>query len=236
MRRFVLLVPLLAVLAASLVAHEDRKEKKGGDSPPRAKDEARPAGKARPLFDTDEFLKEYDRNKDGFLTRDELPLRFRHNFDKLDTNKDGKLSKEELEKGVAHLSPSRKPSDFVFVLIEMSDCDECCAEELQVVYDALRKMDRNNDGKLTAEELKGAREELMQKRITAIFDELDTNKDGKISREEARGMVRHHFLDLDTDKDGFVSRDELMKAAVEKPTALKKERSGKGTGTSPADK
>jgi len=234
MRRLVCLVPLV-FLAASLVAHEDRKDR-GGDRPPRARDEAPPAGKARPLFDTAEFLKEHDRNKDGFLTKDELPARFRHNFDKLDANKDGKLSKEELEKGVAHLGPSRKPSDFVFVLIEMSDCDECCAEELQVVYDALRTMDRNHDGKITAEELKGARESLVQKRITGIFDELDTNKDGKISREEARGMIRHHFSDLDADKDGFVSRDELMKAAVEKPAALKKERPATGTGTSPSDR
>jgi len=232
MRRLVFLIPLLAFLAAGLAANEDRKESKGGDSRPKAKDEARPGGKARPIFDADEFIKEYDRNKDGFLSKDELPGRFRHNFDKLDADKDGKLSKEELEKGVTHLMPARKPSDFVFVLVEMSDCDECCAEELQVVYDFLRKVDRNNDGKIAAEELKGAREALVEKRISGIFEELDTNKDKKISREEARGMVKRHFDELDADKDGFVSRDELMKAAAAKPASLKKDKAGKG----PAEK
>lgn len=235
MRWFAFLVPLLALMTG-LTANEDRKEKGGGDGGPRAKEEARPAGKARPLFDAGEFIKEYDQNKDGYLAKDELPRRFRHHFDKLDTNKDGKLSKEELEKGVAFLQPSRKPSDFVFVLVEMSDCDACCAEELQVVYDFLRKIDRNNDGKIAAEELKGAREELVDKRISAIFDELDTNKDKKISRDEARGMVKRHFDELDTDKDGFISRDELMKAAVEKPGGLKKDRPTKEPAKSPPEK
>jgi Ca2+-binding EF-hand superfamily protein len=234
MRWFAFLVPLLAVMA--LIANEDRKEKGGGDSSPREKEEARPAGKARPLFDADEFIKEYDQNKDGSLAKDELPRRFRHQFDKIDTNKDGKLNKEELEKGVASLQPGRKPSDFVFVLVEMSDCDECCAEELQVVYDFLRKIDRNKDGKVEADELKGAREELVEKRISAIFEELDANKDKKISQDEARGMVKRHFDELDTDKDGFISRDELMKAAVEKPGSLKKDRPGKEPAKSPPEK
>ena len=36
-----------------------------------------------------------DANKDGKLTREELPERLRGNFDRVDTNKDGSISKEE---------------------------------------------------------------------------------------------------------------------------------------------
>jgi Ca2+-binding EF-hand superfamily protein len=173
----------------------------------------------RPLFhfDVDAFLKEHDKNKDGFLTREELPERFRHNFDKIDTNKDGKLSREELRKGAIYLEPRRRPSDVVFVLVEMSDCDECCAEELQLIYDFLRKLDTNKDGTIQVGELKEAREALVRARVDRLFKALDTNKDGKISRDEAKGQIKKNFDQLDTNRDGFIDRDELTAAAREKP-------------------
>jgi Ca2+-binding EF-hand superfamily protein len=214
----VLLLPVLALLAAGLAWAEPPKDRGKADKSPPAKADK----KTPPPFDADAFLKEYDRNKDGYLTKDELPARYRHAFDKLDTNKDGKLSKEELEKGFPHLQDQRRPSDVVFVLVEMSDCDECCAEELQVMYDFLRKLDTNKDGKINADELKAAREGLIKKRVDAIFEDLDTNKDGKISREEARGQIKRHFDELDTNKDGFISRDELTRAVAAKPGPGKK--------------
>jgi len=226
MRRFVLFLVLTLLGAGLVIGGEDRKESRTGDKPgatgnkSETGEKGAKAGKAVPFFDADEFIKEYDTNKDGFLSKDELPERFRHNFDKLDTNKDGKLSREELQKGFTHLQPQRRPSDFVFILVEMSDCDECCAEELQVVYDFLRKLDRNNNGKIDPEELKAGRERLVNRRVDSIFKALDANKDGKISREEARGQIKRHFDDLDGNKDGFISRDELLKAAYEKPEEL----------------
>jgi hypothetical protein len=54
-------------------------------------------------LDVDRLLKDYDKNGDGFLQRDEVPPYLREQFDKLDTNKDGKLSREELEQGAAQL-------------------------------------------------------------------------------------------------------------------------------------
>jgi len=235
MRRTVaFLLPALVLLVAGVLAAEDRKDKRGEDAP-RPKEDTR-TGKRVPFFDAAEFIKEYDRNKDGYLSKDELPGQFRHNFDKLDANKDGKLSQEELQKGFTHLQPPRRPSDFVFVLVEMSDCDECCAEELQVVYEFLRKLDKNGNGKIDADELKAGRGDLVQKRVDSIFAELDTNKDGKLSRDEARGQVKAHFNDLDTDRDGFISREELMKAALEKPGAAGKGAIRKTSGATAPEK
>jgi len=218
-RALFLFLPALVFTALTLLAGEDRKPSDGEKPRSAEKDKT---GKAVPFFDAAEFIKEYDSNKDGVLSKEELPERFRHNFDKLDANKDGKLSQEELQKGFAHLQSQRRPSDFVLTLIQLSDCDECCAEELQIVFDLLRKLDKNNDGKIDADELKGGREELVNKRIEGIFKDLDTNKDGKISRDEARGHIKHHFDELDSDKDGFISRSELMTAATQKPGTLRK--------------
>jgi len=223
MRRYVLFVVLALLGTGLVIGGEDRKESRTADKSDKAgakSDDGAKAGKAVPFFDADEFIKEYDANKDGFLSKEELPERFRHNFDKMDTNKDGKLSREELQKGFTHLQPQRRPSDFVFILVEMSDCDECCAEELQVVYEFLRKLDRNNNGKIDADELKAGREQLVNARVDSIFKALDANKDGKISREEARGQIKRHFEELDANKDGFISRDELVKAAHETPENL----------------
>lgn len=200
---------VLAFLASMLLAADQKNaaEKKNAEN-----------GTQRLLgFDIDRLMQEYDTNKDGFLQHDELPTAWRDHFDELDSNKDGKLSRDELERGLVFLQPRRRPADVVFVLIEMSDCDECCAGELQTIYDSLRKLDKNKDGKIDAEELTVARQEIVEDRVNNIFKALDQNKDGKISRAEARGLVKENFDRLDTNKDGFLEREELLRAASEKP-------------------
>src|SRR5262249_43756578 len=131
-RLFLLAIPVAAYLLAAGpgIAQRDRRDA-------RAERRAERKDQRRPLFDARAFLKEHDRNGDGFLSKDELPAWLRHNFARLDANKDGKISLEELEKGAPYIQQRRRPSDVVVVLVEMSDCDECCAEELQRVYDTL---------------------------------------------------------------------------------------------------
>ena len=184
-------------------AAEDRADKAG----------ATPPGKG-PRFDLERFLKDYDINKDGRLSRNELPPELRPAFDRIDANKDGKVSREELKRGIAHLQPTRRPSDLIHVLIEMSGCDDACHGEVQRAYDILRKLDKNKDGKIDADELKAAREQIVKDRVDYLFKELDKNKDGKISRDEAQGMLRQDFDEIDRNKDGFIDREELTRAAT----------------------
>jgi Ca2+-binding EF-hand superfamily protein len=219
MRRLLFLVPIL-LITVSLSGSEDRK--KGTPDKPRPEtkaDRSTPgkADKSLPFFDVDSFIKEYDKNGDGYLSKDELPARYRWAFDKMDTNKDGKLSRDELIKGIGYLRMNRRPSDVVMILVEMSDCDECAAEELQRMYELLRKLDKKGEGKITADSLKEGRTAIIRERIDNILRELDTNKDGKISREEARGQIKKFFDEIDTNKDGYISREELLKAAEARP-------------------
>jgi Ca2+-binding EF-hand superfamily protein len=207
---------VLALLAGGFVLAQDRGDRKA-DQGRETKSAQAGNDTTRLRFDLDNFIKDHDKNHDGYLSREELPPRLRHYFDQIDTDKDGRLSRAELERGVVYLQQRRRPSDVVFVLIEMSDCDECCAEELQQVYDTLRKLDKNQDGKIDASELRTAREQLVQQRVDNLLKELDADKDGRISREEAKGMVRRHFDRLDTNHDGFIDREELLKAAAEAP-------------------
>jgi uncharacterized protein (TIGR03000 family) len=172
-----------------------------------------------PRFDLERFLKDYDTDKDGRLTRNELPPELRPAFDRIDADKDGKVSREELERGIAHLQPARRHSDLIHVLIEMSACDDACHDEVQRAYDILRKLDKNKDGKIDADELKAAREQIVKDRVNYLFKELDKNKDGKISRDESKGMLRQDFDEIDRNKDGFIDREELTRAATARQEA-----------------
>jgi Ca2+-binding EF-hand superfamily protein len=110
----------------------------------------------------------------------------------------------------------RRLSDAVKVLIEMSDCEDGCTEEVQRIYDLLRKMDTAHNGKIDPAALKAASEKILEERVDDLIKRLDTNKDGKISKEEAKGLLKEHFDKIDTNKDGFIDREELIKAAKEK--------------------
>jgi Ca2+-binding EF-hand superfamily protein len=196
-------VPVLVFVTSGLLAADEKPEKKDG---------AKETREHKP-FDVDRFLERYDKNKDGFIQRDELPERLQHAFDQIDTNKDGKLSREELEKGFVYLQRQRRPADFIHVLVEMSQEDAASREELQYIYDLLRKMDKNNNGKLEPEELKAACDQFVCDRVDELIADLDANKDGKISKDEARGRLKEDFDKIDLNKDGFIDREELIKAA-----------------------
>jgi Ca2+-binding EF-hand superfamily protein len=222
MFRWALVLPL--VLLAGLPAQDKDKARPKEDEKRSDEKKDDKKIKAQPLIDVDAFMKEYDTNKDGFLSKDEMPDWLLHNFDRLDLNKDGKISKEELEKGVAYLQQRRRPSDVIMVLVEISDCDECSAEELQRAYDYLRKLDKNKDGKIDADEIKAGREVIFKERVDSIIKRLDKDKDGKISKKEARGLIKEHFDTLDKNKDGFIDRDELMAAVSAKPAQDKEKK------------
>jgi len=223
MYRWALVLPLVLVgglpaLEKDKFTKSDREAdtKKDSKTDDSKKDDAK--AKARPLVDVDAFLREYDKNKDGFLSKEEMPEWLHYNFARLDANKDGKISKDELQKGMAYLQQRRRPSDVVLVLVEMSDCDECCMEEVQRAYEMLAKLDKNKDGKIDADELKAGRAQIIKDRVAGVIKRLDANKDGKISKEEARGMVKEHFAELDKNRDGFVDQEELTTAASAKPS------------------
>ena len=138
---------------------------------------------------------------------------FQSGDEALIVEREGKL--RELRR-TPHAGRTRRLSDAVRTLIEMTDCEEGCTEELQKIYDMLRKLDTSKNGRLDPQALKTEADRVLRERVQEAFNRLDTNKDGKISREEARGLIKEHFDKIDTNKDGFIEFDELLQAAKER--------------------
>jgi Ca2+-binding EF-hand superfamily protein len=165
------------------------------------------------------FVQEYDKNKDGTLSREEMPAVWREVFQDLDTNNDQKLGKEELQYHAARMRAQAMPVEVISIWVVESERDPLSRKELQNVYDLLRKTDEDNDGQLAQEELKAARAEVVRKRIDAVMTECDKNSDGRIAKDECKGFTTFGFERIDKNNDSHLDRGELEAAAKPQPAA-----------------
>ena len=99
------------------------------------------------------------------------------------------------------------------------------AEEINNAPAALRKLDKNGDGKLTEDELRpnfaegpggrrgeGAGASNPDEMVRQLL-EFDRNGDGKLSKEEVPERLSGLFERGDLNKDGVLDKDELRKLA-----------------------
>jgi Ca2+-binding EF-hand superfamily protein len=174
-------------------------------------------GNNAPRFDAARFLKDHDKNKDGKLSKDELPMVTEKEFNEIDSNHDGFITQQELQNH-ADLMARQRPQ-LVEVILYAIDVPEepLNINEVQAAYDELRKLDKNHDGKIDENELKAYRDQRRKERIDAIFNALDRNKDGKIEKDEARGIWADNFDKLDKNHDGVLERSEVEAAASTEP-------------------
>ncbi len=184
--------------------------------------------KPDPMASAQSYVKEHDKNSDGTLTREELPADHRDSFADLDANKDNKLSTDELKDHADRMSRQGTPIEVISIWVVEAHTDPPSRQELQKVYDLLRKADSNNDGQLAQEEIAAAREQAIQKRVDAVFERCDKNNDGKIARDEVKGPMIGAFKRADQNNDGSVTREELTECCTPK--------AGAGSGSARQDK
>lgn len=153
--------------------------------------------------DVDTLLKRFDTNGDGYLSRDELPPIMLRGLEKSDKNGDDKLDRQELgafltqirrvleKEGLEKPKPgtSEKPTTPPAKgTPKKTDRAEKKGPppgfgpggRLGPDFDAL---DKDADGRLTPDELKGSS-------FADRFDEIDTNKDGKIDKKEFEAYLK----------------------------------------------
>jgi hypothetical protein len=108
----------------------------------------------------------FDRNKDGKLTRNELPERMQGMLARADANHDDALTADEI-KAVAAAQPQPTanrggegrrgeggpPRDVLFSALDQDGDGALSADEIANAPAALRKLDANGDGSLSLQEL-----------------------------------------------------------------------------------
>lgn len=105
------------------------------------------------------------------------------------------------------------------------------AAEIASAAESLKKLDKNNDGKLALDEVQSApRGERRaaspsaatsagNAAIVARLMQFDKNGDGKLSKDELPERLQAMFDKADLDKDGFLSKDEIAKLAASQAAA-----------------
>jgi Ca2+-binding EF-hand superfamily protein len=170
----------------------------------------------------DEFIKRFDKNKNGLLSPDELPPYLADAFKRYDANGDGQLNRAEVQLMLQELRGSFGAQG--------SGPDKAQVEAF--VDKLLAQLDTNKDGKISKAEAKGP--------LALNFDQVDQNKDGFLDRNELRVVAARilanpkgpgfkgkggpfkgfgpglDFDAYDRNADGRLTRDEVRGTPLEK--------------------
>jgi len=204
---------LLGLLTAAGLTTGFAQDEKTKGKPGRPAAGQQPGQAAGPRFDAQRFLKDHDTNKDGKLSKDELPAAMQAGLAEIDANKDGQISAEELQQHAARMAQQRpEVVEILYYVIDVPEQEPASVQELQQAYDVLRKLDKNNDGKIDPEAVTAYRHQRSEERCQSIIANLDRNKDGKIGKDEARGLFADNFARLDKNGDGFLDKGEIEQA------------------------
>lgn len=128
------------------------------------------------------MIRRADTDKDGKLSRDEVPELMRARFDTIDANKDGFIDRDELKQAGERMRQDRRARGLPSEPSERPGGPEGLGANRERVANFLREHDRDADGRLTLEEFGGDRREQFQR--------LDANGDGFLSPPElVRGLA-----------------------------------------------
>ena len=171
-------------------------------------------------------FKDMDKNKDGKLSKDELPAQFPPQaFDRIDTNHDGFIDENEWNAMRNRMGGGGGGRGFGESLTKFLDANKdgkVSRDEFAKLVALFDQLDTDHNGELSQEELNGLFRAInnaaneVQNRATGgvdvnnLFANFDKNKDGKLTPDELTN--ERLFKRLDVNKDGVVTREEAEQA------------------------
>jgi Ca2+-binding EF-hand superfamily protein len=136
--------------------------------PPLAGGPGGPGGPRGGKGDPREFFSRMDANKDGKLSKDELPEQMRENFARMDANGDGSISQEEFAQAGRQFG--KRPPTAPPALLSPDQLEAKFAEA-----------DKNKDGKITKDEM---RDESERATLGRFAEQLNPGGDGSLTKEQ----------------------------------------------------
>jgi Ca2+-binding EF-hand superfamily protein len=161
-----------------------------------------------------QFIERFDENGDRRLSRDELPQRLSQQFSQLDRNNDSRLSVSELQRHARRMMPRAIPVEITYIWVTDAQRGRLDLNDLQQAYQLLQRIDEDNNGRLSRNEVQQRREEVVSHWINALLERNDENNDNALSPREAEGtLLSRSFRQIDRNGDRQISRNELRRVA-----------------------
>jgi Ca2+-binding EF-hand superfamily protein len=173
--------------------------------------------------DPSQIIEKRDSNGDGALSIDEVHLS-EERFAMVDTDADGLLTREELQEGMGALKGAKRgdgkdPAQ----IIQNQDSDGDGAlgiDETPLSQERFARIDSDEDGLITQEELQGAMDAIKEARAgdgkdpTQVIEKHDSDGDGALSIDETP-FAEDRFAKIDSNGDGLITQEELEEAMAQ---------------------
>jgi len=163
------------------------------------------------------FMRFFDTNEDGSVTREEFEAASKARFARMDANSDAQVTTDEFQ---AYIETRRGEKKAAKLKQVDTNNDGQVSKDEFVAYKSARaeqkfaRMDTNQDDVLSAEEFKNCRKhdkggKQGKRSGQRLFASLDANDDGQVTQEESLAAWSRWFARIDSNGDNVVTSEEV---------------------------